>query len=230
MKYFRNWKLLIFWVSMITIYITVSTFLVLEVSGYRINWRKLRLQKTGLIVLNGWYSDIEIKLNGEKVDSHLPARLNFLIPGRYYVEIEKPGYNKWQKSFNIEPDHAYTENNIVLFRQNAIPIKVDDSSARESLAITSAPIDILVENGEIWVDERLVTRFEITPKFYYWYNDRHHILFQDDSEIRIIDISGYNDTFLVKLSSEEATIFRTIGTGNELLYRDNGKIYKIKLR
>lgn len=229
----RKWKLIVFWIVMITVYLLANTILILEVGGYRFNRKRWTLQKTGLIVLNGYEDNVSVLLNGKKVADRLPARLSFIITGSYIVEVKKDRHFDWQKSFVVEADQAYTENDVVMFLKNSKPVEVIDKYTIDRLEDTELPADIFIEDNEIWADGKLITRFATEPVFCYWYFDRDHILYQLGNEIKIIDMNGYNDISLVKLDSTLPTVFRVekeIANGEWLIYKNMGKIYKIRIK
>jgi hypothetical protein len=88
-----------------------------------------------------------------------------------------------------------------------------------------------VSNGyEIWVGEKLVTRFSEPILNVSWYPDLSHIIFQEGNEIRVIDKNGKNDTLLIKMNQSGPARFTVGGKGEELYFVDNGKYKVAKIR
>ena len=153
-----------------------------------------------------------------------------MTPGNYSAEVDKDNYVSWTTNFNINSGFVSEYKYIVLFKQN---IKVSDLTDQDKIDLLNAPIDffavaksdnLVIQNGyEIWQNGKLVTRFSAPISQVSWYPDDEHVLFQQGNEIRVIELSGQNNTLVVKLSSSTPTNLTTNSEGTELYFVDNGK-------
>jgi len=99
-------------------------------------------------------------------------------------------------------------------------------NAPDTTLVEFAPQELHSNGHEIWVNSNLVTRFSKDATNVKWYPDMAHIMYQMDDEIRIIEATGYNDTLLVKLSSDSLSRFAIGGKGKELYFTDNDLYFK----
>lgn len=204
--------------------------------GYRFNYKNLRISRTGVLYVVVSPKNAEVLLNGKVESDKLPFSAN-LIPARYNVSVTRDGYSSWSAYAKIESNLVSSYKNVVLFKQNPVISELHDSDIINRL---NSPIDDLAikdSNGlssdsyEIWVDNNLVTRFSEPIAKVIWYTvDDQHIIYQQKNQIRVIEVSGTNDTLLVTLSSEDPTNLILNNKGDELYYRDNGSYKIAKIR
>jgi len=107
-------------------------------AGYRFNFSKMSLQKTGMLIINSEPEDAVVYINNKKIQKtfqKLSSKLNFknnidnrgqttpakiknLLPGEYNIKLEKNGYISWEKKLKIEPNKATFAEDIMLFRKD----------------------------------------------------------------------------------------------------------------
>lgn len=209
----------------------VALSLIFYSQGWRINFKTLKIYKTGLFLFNSSPIPEKIYIGNKEFKGKKEFTQN-LIPGSYKVRAVKNGYVEWNREIVIYPEMVSYYENILLFKQNTETEKLTDQSKIDFL---NTPDTILIENAkdklafnkyEIWTENRLITRFSEPINNVKWYPDMQHIIFQQGNEIRIIDNNGFNNTLLVKLSSTEQTRFQIGGRGQELYYFDGGEYKK----
>jgi len=224
-------KTIIFQVTTAIIIALISLFLIYYVQGYRVDWKNMSLIQTGVMVLFTDPAPDRIVINGEEqeVDNELALSLT---PGHYDVEISKEGFSTWQRSLNVGSEIVASEKDIILFRTNPETTtlleqkNIDLINAPDTTLVEFAPQELHSNGHEIWVNSNLVTRFSKDATNVKWYPDMAHIMYQMDDEIRIIEATGYNDTLLVKLSSDSLSRFAIGGKGKELYFTDNDLYFK----
>lgn len=195
--------------------------------GYRLNLKNFKITRIGIVAISTYPNGAEVYLDGKLAKKKTPFSAN-LTSGYYTAEVRKEGYQTWQATFKIEPEVALRYDSVVLFRKDITPRDLTDQGKINDLA---NPIDILAsrDNGlsasdyEIWVNNKLITRFSSPISGAIWYSDKNHILFQQGKEIRVVEKNGQNNTLLVKLSDDKPIKFITNGKGDELYYFDNYK-------
>lgn len=205
--------------------------LVFYAEGYRFRFNNFKIVKTGLVFLISNQKAAEVYINNVHVASKTPYSQN-LLPGVYDLTIKKDGYSQWSNHITIKPELVTDFREIILFKKDITPVKLIDQS---KINFLNSPIEILATSSnhklvyndyEIWLNDELVTRFSKPLLRAVWYPDYKHIVYQQESEIRLIETTGTNDTFLVKLNQEGRTNFIISRDGNELYFADNGE-YKI---
>lgn len=87
--------------SFILIFFITAPILMLYSSGYRFNFSKLKLEKTGSLVVESIPKNTEIYLNNKLIKTKTPARINYLLPDEYILEIKKNGYFPWKNKILI---------------------------------------------------------------------------------------------------------------------------------
>lgn len=110
----------------------VATFLVtapivlLVTSGYRYNWKRQRIQKTGLIQIETEPQGARVRLDGVLQKKTTPATLTRLLPQDYRVTVELPGFVPWEKTLEVRSGETAFATGIVLYR-DALPRLVIDA-------------------------------------------------------------------------------------------------------
>jgi hypothetical protein len=107
----------------------------LYASGYKIG-NGLKVQKTGILILDSEPEGARISLNGESQEYFLgryirtraryvttPAKLKSLLPGEYAVRMELDGYWPWQKKLDVLPGQSTFAEDVILFK-NELPLLV----------------------------------------------------------------------------------------------------------
>lgn len=107
--------------SLLLIFFIAGPLLILMASGYRYDFEKNRLVKTGILVVSAFPNDYEILIDGVKTKGERfgdGILFNNLIPKDYEVIVKKDGYISWQKKLRVERQHTTFADHIVLFQKN----------------------------------------------------------------------------------------------------------------
>lgn len=208
--------------------------------GYRFNMKNFKIIKTGVASFSAYPRDSKIYLNnklfygGSKFNTS--AHSVNLTSGYYTARVERDGYTTWNITFKIEPGIVSDFGSIVLFKNEITPEKLTDQSKINTLNVpvdtlatrnTSNPIN---SGSEIWLNNKLVTRFSAPVISTKWYSDQKHILYQIDNQIRIMDVDGSNNVLLVTLKNNSSTNYFVNYRGDELYYVDNNEYMLAKIR
>lgn len=209
----------------------ISLSLIAYGLGYRLDTSNFKIVKTSVVYFEFSPRDVTISINGES-DTSLTSYVKNIRPGLYNIVISKSGYTPWTEQLRAESGAVYDFRKIVLFSSNII---IDVLSDQSKINQVNAPVDILAANSpgelsnsdyEIWIGDKLVTRFSEPIKSAIWYPDLNHIVYQQGNQIRVIEADGQNDTLLVTLTSSAKTRFAIGGRGAEIYYLD-GDLYKV---
>lgn len=215
---------------------TVAASVLFFAEGYRFNVKNFKIIKTGVLYLSSQPKSATIYINDKKLKGTTPFAKN-LTAGTYSAKVELAGYKTWSTSFRIDSGLVSEFDQIILFKENPEISNLSDqrkinylNSPVENLAILNSK-NYLEENGyEIWQNNVLVTRFSEPVDSVLWYPGLKNILYQQGDEIRIIEISGANDTLLVKLSGTDSTRYMVNNAGDELYYLDGDQYKMARIR
>lgn len=152
-------------IFLIFLFIIITTYTSLYAAGYRLNWQwpldfSQILSKTGMLIVQtkprnvnlylekdtgGLFSAKEIKNNFQT-----PAKIQNLLPGKYKLSLEKPGY--WPISRNIEifPNQTTNLSGIFLFKRS-LPLNIY-SSKKEDIIINDSSDIIIFKNSAKFLD------------------------------------------------------------------------------
>lgn len=95
--------------------------IILYSSGYRYNFKKHELQKTGLIFLETNPKEVDILLNQKIINQNSPIHITNLLPNQYNLKITKDGYIPWEKNINVYQGESTAIQYIRLFKENSTP-------------------------------------------------------------------------------------------------------------
>lgn len=114
-------KKTLFIIFLAFVFILFAPVLVLYANGYRIDFRKFKILKTGAIYIKTYPNVTDVFINGKfikKTDLFLgEAFLKNLLPANYNIEIKKDGYFPWQKNLEVFPGLVTKADNIFLFKE-----------------------------------------------------------------------------------------------------------------
>lgn len=209
----------------------ISSYLIIYSLGYKVNLQSRKIIKTGIIALSISQMPDKILLDG-KEQSVRQNKSFQLQPGYYDVEVQKNGYDTWKTRSNVEAEIVNYFKYIVLIKANpeistlADQSKIDKLLLPDTSLAENAPKGLSYNGFEIWLGDRLVTRFSEQINNVIWYPDYHHLVFQKGSRIQIIEDTGANEATLAILSSDIESKFAIGGRSQELYFVDNGS-YKV---
>lgn len=220
----------------IAIMVFLGISILFYAEGYRVNWKTLKIIKTGVIYLSSYPKQADVYLDGVIENKKTPFTKS-LLPGYYYVAIKKEGYQDWYSSFKIEKGLVRSYKSLALFKSEIKPEALTDQG---KIDLINSPSDdlinpsgdrLLVNNDyEIWQGNNLITRFSEPISGARWYSDQEHIFFQQSNEIRIIDKDGNNNILLITLKAANPTNFAISSNGSELYFYDSDGYYFATIR
>lgn len=119
----------------IAFYISVTLFfvllpIVLSYSlGYHIDYKNIRIYKTGIIYLKSRPSGALVYVNGRLFSDITPTRIEELKPGSYTIEVKREGFYPWRKDLSVRPNMVTKADEIVLFPISIGAKKIVDTRA-----------------------------------------------------------------------------------------------------
>jgi len=92
----------IIYISLIVIFFIIAPMIILNVAGYKYNFKKHTLEKTGIIYVSTLPADVRVYVNDKLVAKKSPAIIKNLFPDNYGVKISALGYFDWQKKLPVQ--------------------------------------------------------------------------------------------------------------------------------
>jgi len=108
----------IIYLSFMAIFFMVLPLIILYANGYKYNFKKDNLQKSGIIFLETKPKDVEVFLNNNKIDDKIPVLIKNLTPNEYNLKVIKEGYGDWIKKVNVNEGQTTFLQYVRLFKNN----------------------------------------------------------------------------------------------------------------
>lgn len=83
--------------------------------GYKIDFRKFKIYKTGILSISSSPAGALIYINEKEHNDLTPARIEELKPGAYRVEVKREGFYAWEKELTVRPNMVTKAEKIILF-------------------------------------------------------------------------------------------------------------------
>lgn len=123
---------------------------VLYTAGYRYNWKKQKIEKTGIMLLTAKTPGAALFINGVRQKKDLPASLR-LLPEDYLVRIEKPGYLPWIKTLEVRSGETTFADGIALVKDALPRLALRGDVAGAAMRSDGTMIAYLAR-GESWME------------------------------------------------------------------------------
>jgi dipeptidyl aminopeptidase/acylaminoacyl peptidase len=174
------------------LFLIAVPFVILSTSGYRYNWKKGILEKTGIIKFVTKPTGARVWLDGQLLARTTPMSEFRLLPEDYSIRIEKEGYFEWKKSLEVRSGQTtFTEDVYLVRRSSPQPItdltwlsgQWSPDGRRLAIVRRGTGGQELAVLGPTGKEEALLAR--LAPKRYgeielTWSPDGRYLLFQAD--------------------------------------------------
>lgn len=138
------------YIFFIAIFLIVSPLVILYTMGYRYNFTKGRVQKTGIIKVTSLPKGADIYLNGVKYEtSQTPAKIEYVLPGDYEIKLAKDGYFDWQKKLAVYENGTTFAEKIMLWKKSDSQLLTASSAAQFLIAPDKNSFVSLAGSGAI---------------------------------------------------------------------------------
>ncbi len=153
----------------ILIFLVCAPLIIFYSNGWRYDFQKNQITKTGSLSVESFPPGAEVYLNGKlkkqdifgklffyknifntrKIGGLTPVLVKNIIPDDYLVEIKKEGYNIWQKKLTIEKEKITIIKNADLFlSQPKIKLLVEKNIIHQKISPDQKNIAYLAEDGK----------------------------------------------------------------------------------
>ncbi len=116
--YFRRITYSIF----IAAFFIIAPILIMYASGYRYNFKKNKIEKTGILYVDSRPRQSLIYIDGKYRDK-TPARFRYMLPDTYRIKVEKEGYHTWEKDLEIKSNLTTFSKDTILFKKS-LPMNI----------------------------------------------------------------------------------------------------------
>lgn len=144
---------IIYW-SFIILFLLVAPIISLYSMGYRYHWGKYRLERTGLIVVDGTPRDATVRIDGVVRAQRLPARIGGLNENEYTVRIERDGFHPWEQRVFVASGRTALATDIFLFRDASPTLELAGTITRSTVSADGAWLAFtrrLESLEELWI-------------------------------------------------------------------------------
>ena len=235
------------WLSkfFILLFLVVTPLILAYATGYNINWRYLKLEKTGLLEINTVPSNAQVNIDelrawlGQPKNLTTPLKLRNLRPGNYRVNLSLTGYHSWSKVLTVKPAETTFAKDIRLFKQ-AEPVWLADLPASSTITdavlptngslslstkdVTTSTITALLSDKELagdWLDTRSVRLACALPD--------KKIAYANQFELWLADPNNQTASLLGRFSQPIDQLLCLPDTANYLIYGNNNNWQLIEL-
>jgi len=112
----------ILYLSFITTFLIITPLVILYTAGYGYNFKRGRIEKTGILYVDSKPTGANIFINGQ-LSGKTPKRFTKMLPDKYQLEVKKDGYRPWNKEIEIRSNLTEFAEDIILFK-DALPINI----------------------------------------------------------------------------------------------------------
>jgi len=133
------------------IFLLAAPVIILYFQGYRFDFEKKSLTKTGGLFLKVMPKQVEIYINDKlvkKTDWFFGSTLiENLLPKKYKIGIKKEGFYPWEKTLEIKEKEVTEVKNLILFPKN-LDFQILTTNLKNFLFSPSGKEIVLLEKGE----------------------------------------------------------------------------------
>lgn len=212
---------------LVILFLICGFIVIAYATGYKIDLKTRDITQTAIIDVQTDVRDASIFINDELRDTGR-ATIRNVEPGIYDVKVLRDGYHSWEKRITVTAGEAAVLNDVVLFKTNPKVTNFTADINRDQLFKLADTDNLVLQNGEIYQNSTIITRFFSNVSSPSWYPDRRYIAFTNDKKAKIIEIDGTNQVELVDKNSDTPIVF--VNSGRMMIYENGGKIYQAEIR
>lgn len=122
------------------VFVVVAPILVFYTAGYRINPKKISIERNGTLLIDSEPAGARIFLNGQQQRPVTAATIQDVVPGPYTVKLELDGFVSWEKTLDVRSEQATFADHVRLWRLGETELLFEGSI----VAVESDPDQTLV--------------------------------------------------------------------------------------
>lgn len=187
----------IIFIFLALVFIILTPGTIFYTAGYRYNFNKKMIEKTGALVLDSIPKRARVLLNERDAHKVTPARFPRLLPGEYRVRLEKEGYHPWEKNLLVESRRTTFAADVLFLKKTSPEI----ASPKQIKMITPSPqgdyVAMIAISEKSGIQELWVWDFKREP----------NLRFTTDSEIADISWSPQQKNLLIRSGGNKISKF-----------------------
>ncbi len=121
----------IIYLIFIAFFLITLPIIILYANGYKYNFKKNNLQKTGAIFLESKPKDVKVFLNNNEIKEKIPILIKNLTPSEYNLKIIKNGFTTWNKEIKVNEGQTTFLQYVRLFKNQEVPIILYKNKIKE---------------------------------------------------------------------------------------------------
>jgi len=228
------------------LFMVSAPMLILYTAGFRYNFKKTQLTKTGALVIDSEPSGAFVYLNEQKIKSKTPVRLNNILPDEYSIKIEKSGYFPWNKKLNILTQETTFAEDIVLFKKSVpetIKEQTDKSAwlnfSPDKKSALYVEKDALRNSESLFLlnlnNRKLTSLFNtknLNDSNIFWSKNGSYFVLTDNNQSQVVTMNEPTQKFALidKTGQTKSNNFHWSHESNDLLYFQRGNdIFELNL-
>lgn len=99
----------------LAVFFTLLPIILSYALGYKIDYNKFKIYKTGIIYISSNPAGAYVYLNGKPCGDTTPMRIEELKPGMYKVEVRREGFYPWEREMEVKANMVTKADRIILF-------------------------------------------------------------------------------------------------------------------
>lgn len=135
----------ILYLTFIVIFLVIAPLLLIHTAGYRYDWARKKLIRTGVMNIASTPKGGSIFIDGKNTNKKTPKIISNLLPGQYNVEIKKDGYLPWHNNLPVNNNEATTIADVVLFIDQPSQLVVNETVLQTMLIPNSDDVIIITQ-------------------------------------------------------------------------------------
>ncbi len=227
----------------IVIFVTITPLIIIYSAGYKFSQYGLKLEKTGIFILDSKPRGAKIYLDGIVQQSFwgkifneknsfitTPAKIKNLRPGEYNIKIELPDYQPWQKKLTIYSGASTYAEDINLFKIDLpviilpeIILKIAQSPDKNYLAVLTDK-KLTIYNQETEEVKQIFLKNSASPNFSWAPSSKKVLL-----EKQIINIENLATNDIKNFNISENYLVSWDLNNDDILYYTDNNIYSYEI-
>lgn len=134
--------------SFVTLFLVTVPVVLLWTAGYSFNWKRQRVQKTGIIQVESVPKNARVLIDGASQKKTTPAMITRLLPEDYSVTVEADGYLPWHKTLEVKSSQTTFATGIVLYKNVLSRIDVEKRITASAWSTDGTQVAFVAENGD----------------------------------------------------------------------------------
>jgi hypothetical protein len=177
----------------------IGPLLIFYSLGYRFDFEKKKITKTGGIFIKALPKEVEVSIDGKikkKTDSLFGSLLiENLLPKKYKVRVEKEGYFPWEKELEVEEEKVTEAKNLILFPKNLSFYQILNGVDQFWILPNGKELVLKEKEGEKW----FLKSYFLEKKL------KSYLISQEDfgKEVRLLGLNFEDDQIEVRVKIKD---------------------------